>query len=201
MNTNSTNQVPQDTTCHQVQFQLIQGNQVTDALKEHLGSCPDCRRFRQALILSGCNQPAPELDNAILGTVRTQWKLSRIRRRFRYATAFAAAFVAILATISIIVQNNADPTEATPQETIAGSTQAPLTPTMESLMTTWISTEESLNDLDFQMTCSILNADDSSISPFDWQHNQSYNDDVNSDFKTLSDSILNLESYIYGTLL
>ncbi len=182
--------------CQDVEKILIEGEKVTDEVREHLASCSLCRSLVR--LMDGVMRPAPSaaLDKAVLTQVKAEMRMRNRRRPAWIHIAYAAA-ASIVLVLSLWIghqkfwngDNNVD-------EVIA---QAEVTNTeLDPLVGIWMAADQDMDDVEFVMEYSDIASDSGIADVGESKEEKKLSSD---EFSDLADGMFSLELIMYQPVL
>jgi hypothetical protein len=183
--------------CQDVEKILIEGEKVTDEVREHLASCSLCRSLVR--LMDGVMRPAPSaaLDKAVLTQVKAEMRMRNRRRPAWIHIAYAAA-ASIVLVLSLWIghqkfwngDNNVN------EEVIA---QAEVTNTeLDPLVGIWMAADQDMDDVEFMMDYSDVASDSGIADTGETIEEKTFS---SKEFKDLSDGMFSLELMMYQSVL
>ena len=182
--------------CQDVEKILIEGEKVTDEVREHLASCSSCRSL--ARLMDGVMQPAPSaaLDKAVLTQVKAEMRMRSHRRPAWIHIAYAAA-ASIVLVLSLWIghqkfwngDNNGNVVVA----------QAEVTNTeLDPLVGIWMAADQDMDDVEFVMEYSDIASDSGIADVGESKEEKKLSSD---EFSDLADGMFSLELIMYQPVL
>ena len=184
--------------CQDVEKILIEGEKVTDDVREHLASCSSCRSL--ARLMEGVMQPVPsaKLDKAVLTQVKAEMRMRSRRRPAWLHVAYAAA-ASVLLVLSIWIGHQKFWNDAVDggDENIAQMEETATD--IDPLVGMWIAADQEIEDVEFMMEYADLAAGSSvADTGSDSLDDKNFSSE---EFSDLADGMFSLELMMYQSVL
>ena len=182
--------------CQDVEKILIEGEKITDDVREHLSSCSSCRSLSK--LMDGVMRPMPSaaLDKAVLTQVKAEMRM-RAKRRPAWIHVLYAAAAAVVLMLSLWIghqkfwngDNNGGEVVAQAEVTNTG---------LDPLVGIWMAADQDMDDVEFVMDYSDI-ASDSGIA--DVGESKEEKKLSSEEFSDLADGMFSLELIMYQPVL
>ncbi|MBR4370628.1 MAG: hypothetical protein IKS92_06240 [Victivallales bacterium] len=182
--------------CQDVEKILIEGEKVTDDVREHLASCSSCRSL--ARLMDGVMQPAPSaaLDKAVLTQVKAEMRMRNHRRPAWIHIAYAAA-AAVVLMLSLWIGHQKFWNDAPNGDDIIA--QAEVTNTeLDPLVGMFMAADQDLDDVEFMMDYSDIASDSGIADVGETVEDKGFS---SQEFSDLADGMFSLELLMYQPAL
>ena len=182
--------------CQDVEKILIEGEKVTDDVREHLASCSSCRSL--ARLMDGVMQPAPSaaLDKAVLTQVKAEMRMRNRRRPAWIHIAYAAA-AAVVLMLSLWIGHQKFWNDAQNGDDIIA--QAEVTNTeLDPLVGMFMAADQDLDDVEFMMDYSDIASDSGIADVGETVEEKNFS---SQEFSDLADGMFSLELLMYQPAL
>ena len=182
--------------CQDVEKILIEGEKVTDEVREHLASCSSCRSL--ARLMDGVMQPVPSaaLDKAVLTQVKAEMRM-RAKRRPAWIHVVYAAAAAVVLMLSVWIghRNFWNDGLTTPDETVVADVQET---GIDPLVGIWMAADQDMGDVEFVMDYSDAAAGSGIADTGETLEEKKLSSD---EFSDLADGMFSLELMMYQSVL
>ena len=182
--------------CQDVEKILIEGEKVTDDVREHLASCSSCRSL--ARLMDGVMKPVPSaaLDKAVLTQVKAEMRMRNHRRPAWIHIVYAAAAAVVLMLSLWIGHQKFWNSDNHVDEVIAQAdeTNAEIDPLVGMLM----ATDQDLDDVEFMMEYSDIASDSGIADVGETVEEKNFS---SKEFSDLADGMFSLELIMYQPAL
>ena len=182
--------------CQDVEKILIEGEKVTDDVREHLASCSSCRSL--ARLMDGIMQPAPSaaLDKAVLTQVKAEMRMRSRRRPAWIHIAYAAAAAVVLMLSLWIGHQKFWNGDSNGGEVVA---QTEVTNTeLDPLVGMFMAADQDLDDVEFMMDYSDIASDSGIADIGETVEDKGFS---SQEFSDLADGMFSLELIMYQPAL
>ena len=182
--------------CQDVEKILIEGEKVTDEVREHLASCSSCRSL--ARLMDGVMQPAPSaaLDKAVLTQVKAEMRMRSRRRPAWIHIAYAAAASIVLVLSLWIGHQKFWNGENNGGEVVAQADVTKLE--LDPLVGMFMAADQDLDDVEFMMEYSDIASDSGIADVGESKEEKKLSSD---EFSDLADGMFSLELIMYQPVL
>jgi hypothetical protein len=182
--------------CKEVEDILVEGGEMTEAVRKHLEECASCRSLSK--LMDGVMRPAPSsaLDKAVLTQVKAEMRM-RAKRRPAWIHVVYAAAAAVVLMLSLWIGHRSfwnDTPEANGETVVADVHETGLDP----LVGMWMAADQDMDDVEFMMDYSDVASDAGIADTGETMEEKTFS---SKEFKDLSDGMFSLELMMYQSVL
>jgi hypothetical protein len=182
--------------CKEVEDILVEGGEMTEAVRKHLEECASCRSLSK--LMDGVMRPAPSaaLDKAVLTQVKAEMRIRAKRRPAWIHVVYAAAAAVVLMLSLWIGHRNFwnDTPAANGEMVVADVHETGLDP----LVGMWMAADQDMDDVEFMMDYSDVASDAGIADTGETIEEKTFS---SKEFKDLSDGMFSLELMMYQSVL